>query len=105
MAALERNCREFGVPLFGICLGHQLLGLTFGATTVKLPYGHRGGNHPVREHGTGRRLQDAIGDAAEQREVAGEDVERQERSQPLTVGRALPQSKSLIGRADRNLPG
>ena len=42
--------------MFGICLGHQLLGLTFGASTVKMPYGHRGGNHPVREIETGRIL-------------------------------------------------
>jgi len=45
-----------GLPLFGICLGHQLLGLAFGAATVKLPYGHRGGNHPVRDEATGRVL-------------------------------------------------
>lgn len=41
------------VPVFGICLGHQLLGRAIGAATVKLPFGHHGGNHPVRNLGTG----------------------------------------------------
>jgi carbamoyl-phosphate synthase small subunit len=41
------------VPVFGICLGHQLLGLALGAGTVKLPFGHHGGNHPVRDVRTG----------------------------------------------------
>jgi len=41
-------------PVFGICLGHQLLGLAIGAGTVKLPFGHHGGNHPVRNLATGK---------------------------------------------------
>ena len=45
-----------GVPIFGICLGHQILALTYGGRTVKMPYGHRGGNHPVRELESGRVL-------------------------------------------------
>ncbi len=43
-----------GVPLFGICLGHQILGLALGGTTYKLKFGHRGANHPVKKLATGR---------------------------------------------------
>ena len=45
---------ESGVPVFGICLGHQLLGLATGARTVKMKFGHHGANHPVIELDTGR---------------------------------------------------
>jgi carbamoyl-phosphate synthase small subunit len=42
------------VPIFGICLGHQLIGRALGAKTYKLKFGHHGGNHPVRRSATGR---------------------------------------------------
>ncbi len=43
-----------GTPVFGICLGHQILSLAMGATTFKLKFGHRGANHPVKELRTGK---------------------------------------------------
>src|SRR5271165_7255505 len=43
-----------GVPVFGICLGHQLCGLALGGKTYKLKFGHHGGNHPVRNNVTGK---------------------------------------------------
>ena len=51
--------REFikaRIPLYGICLGHQLLGLAVGARTMKMPHGHHGANHPVQELDSGRVL-------------------------------------------------
>ncbi len=51
-----RTVAEAGVPTFGICLGHQLVGLAFGGSTTKLSYGHRGGNHPVKDLASGAVL-------------------------------------------------
>ena len=48
-----RRLLEAGIPVFGICLGHQLLALALGARTEKMHMGHRGGNHPVRRLETG----------------------------------------------------
>jgi len=43
-----------GIPLFGICLGHQILALTLGGRTAKMARGHRGANHPVKDLSTGK---------------------------------------------------
>jgi carbamoyl-phosphate synthase small subunit len=53
IAATKALC-DSGVPVFGICLGHQILGLALGAQTLKLPFGHHGGNHPVLDKTTGK---------------------------------------------------
>ena len=49
-----RNFLDAGVPIFGICLGHQLLALASGAKTIKMKFGHHGANHPVQDLDTGR---------------------------------------------------
>ena len=52
----HENIRRLGgkTPIFGICLGHQLVGLALGGKTYKLKFGHHGGNHPVRQERTGK---------------------------------------------------
>ena len=49
-----RKLIDSGLPLFGICLGHQMLGLALGARTSKMHQGHHGANHPVKDHTTGK---------------------------------------------------
>ena len=49
-----RKLYDSGIPMFAVCLGHQLMALALGADTYRLKYGHRGGNHPVRNLLTGK---------------------------------------------------
>ncbi|MFD1261553.1 glutamine-hydrolyzing carbamoyl-phosphate synthase small subunit [Entomomonas asaccharolytica] len=51
--AIRELLEEHNIPIFGICLGHQLLALASGAKTVKMPHGHHGANHPVQDLKTG----------------------------------------------------
>ena len=54
--AATRTLIERGVPTFGICLGHQIMGLASGARTLKMKFGHHGANHPVKDLDTGQVL-------------------------------------------------
>ncbi|NYE27289.1 carbamoyl-phosphate synthase small subunit [Rhodanobacter sp. K2T2] len=54
--AATREFLEAKIPLFGICLGHQIMGLAVGASTLKMKFGHHGANHPVKDHDDGRVL-------------------------------------------------
>jgi carbamoyl-phosphate synthase small subunit len=54
LVATVRELLAADLPLFGICLGHQLLARALGGTTVRLPFGHHGANHPVQNLSTGR---------------------------------------------------
>jgi len=54
--ALTRQLLKKEIPVFGICLGHQLLGLASGARTIKMKFGHHGANHPVQDLGSGKVL-------------------------------------------------
>jgi carbamoyl-phosphate synthase small subunit len=54
--AASRELIERGIPTFGICLGHQIMGLASGAKTLKMKFGHHGANHPVKDLDTGQVL-------------------------------------------------
>lgn len=54
--AATREFLDAKIPLFGICLGHQIMGAALGAKTLKMKFGHHGANHPVKDHDDGRVL-------------------------------------------------
>ena len=98
--AMIRGVADSGTPLFGICLGHQLIGITFGGRTQKMPFGHRGGNQPVKELSTGKVLITAqnhgFAVAGDKDQVAG--------STDLTVTHVNLNDGTIEGLRHRTLP-
>jgi carbamoyl-phosphate synthase small subunit len=87
-------------PLFGICLGHQLMGLALGGQTFKLKFGHRGGNQPVKNRLTGRveitsQNHGFAVDLASIPDPGGTDPRQLKRQHP--GGPAPPKNRRLLG--------
>ncbi|MDX1674748.1 MAG: glutamine-hydrolyzing carbamoyl-phosphate synthase small subunit [Longimicrobiales bacterium] len=101
--ALEtiRGAASQGIPIFGICLGHQLVARAFGGTTYKLLYGHRGGNHPVR------RLSDGAVEITAQNHgfaVRADAADGIEGAPPLRVTHVNLNDETVEGLEHRELP-
>ena len=103
--AVERIRALIGrIPLFGICLGHQLLCRAIGLETFKLPFGHRGANHPVKDLRSGRIAITSQNHGFAVRASAG--AERLERDQPLELQTELGRARlTHVNLYDRTIEG